>query len=66
MIRHPHDDAELPALVRRYVTPERRYLKLGGGLLRMQGPEYDRFMRDLCEDAGLSTVVPGHDTARAS
>ncbi|MEU4142990.1 DUF6000 family protein [Streptomyces parvulus] len=56
MIRHPQDNAELPALVRRYVTPERRYLKLGGGLLRMQSPECDRFMRDLREDAGLITA----------
>ncbi|MCX4537908.1 DUF6000 family protein [Streptomyces sp. NBC_01669] len=56
MICHPHDDAELLALVRRYVTPERRYLKLGGSLLRMRSPEYDRFMRDLCEDAGLITA----------
>ncbi|WP_406490324.1 DUF6000 family protein [Streptomyces phaeochromogenes] len=56
MIRHPQDDAELLALVRRYVTPERRYLKLGGSMLRMQGPECDRFMRDLCEDAGLITA----------
>ncbi|MEU2308789.1 DUF6000 family protein [Streptomyces misionensis] len=56
MIRHPHDDAELLALVRRYATPERRYLKLGGGLLRMQSPECDRFMRDLREDAGLITA----------
>ncbi|MFB7429551.1 DUF6000 family protein [Streptomyces hydrogenans] len=56
MIRNPLDDAELLALVRRYVTPERRYLKLGGGLLRMQSPECDRFMRDLREDAGLITA----------
>ncbi|MGF0168051.1 DUF6000 family protein, partial [Streptomyces koyangensis] len=56
MIRHPHDDAELLALVRRHVTPERRYLKLGGGLLRMRSPECDRFMRDLREDAGLITA----------
>lgn len=55
VIRHPQDDAELLALVRHYVTPERRYLKLGGSLLRMQSPEYDRFMRDLREDAGLIT-----------
>ncbi|MFD5572762.1 DUF6000 family protein [Streptomyces cadmiisoli] len=55
MIRDPRDDAELLALVRRYVTPQRRYLKLGGSLLRMQSPAYDRFMRDLCEDAGLIT-----------
>jgi hypothetical protein len=54
-MRHAHEDPELLALVRRYVTPERRYMKLGGSLLRMQSPEYDRFMRDLCEDAGLIT-----------
>ncbi|MEU4986281.1 DUF6000 family protein [Streptomyces sp. NPDC021969] len=56
MIRDPRDAAESLALVRRYVTPERRYLKLSGSLLRMQTPEYDRFMRDLCEDAGLITT----------
>ncbi|MEV1048679.1 DUF6000 family protein [Streptomyces sp. NPDC049916] len=56
MIRHPEDDAELLAYVRRYVTPERRYLKLGGSLLRMQSPESDRFMRDLREDARLITA----------
>ncbi|MEU9737393.1 DUF6000 family protein [Streptomyces sp. NPDC048002] len=56
MIRHLHDDAELLALARRYVAPERRYTKLGGGLLRMQGPECDRFMRDLRGDAGLITA----------
>ncbi|MYV41935.1 hypothetical protein GT030_24470 [Streptomyces sp. SID1328] len=57
MIRDPRDDAELLALVRRYVTPERRYLKLGGSLLRMPSPASDRFMRDLREDAGL--ITPG-------
>ncbi|WP_327434634.1 DUF6000 family protein [Streptomyces sp. NBC_01236] len=56
MIRHAHEDAELLALVRRYVTPERRYLKLSGSLLRMRSPEYDRFVRDLAEDAGLITT----------
>ncbi|GHF07293.1 hypothetical protein E5082_14520 [Streptomyces griseoluteus] len=55
MIRDPRDDAELLALVRRYVTPERRYLKLGGSLLRMPSPASDRLMRDLREDAGLIT-----------
>ncbi|MGV9313603.1 DUF6000 family protein [Streptomyces sp. NPDC003691] len=55
VIRDPRDDAELSALVRRYVTPERRYLKLGGGLLRMPSPEYDRFLRRLSEDAGVIT-----------
>ncbi|MFE9859025.1 DUF6000 family protein [Streptomyces sp. NPDC005780] len=56
MIRHPHDEDAFLALVRRYVTPERRYLKLGGSMLRMQSPECDRFMRDLREDAGLITA----------
>lgn len=55
VMRHAHEDAELSTLVRRYVTPERRYLKLGGSLLRMRSHEYDRFMRDLGEDAGLIT-----------
>ncbi|MES9508846.1 DUF6000 family protein [Streptomyces sp. NPDC000609] len=54
-MRHAHENAELLALVRRYVVPERRYLKLGGGLLRMQGPEHDRFARALREDAELIT-----------
>ncbi|MFB8011124.1 DUF6000 family protein [Streptomyces rochei] len=56
MIRNAHDDAELLALARRYVTPGRRYLQLGGGLLRMRSPDRDRFMRDLCEDAVLITA----------
>ncbi|WP_398914211.1 DUF6000 family protein [Streptomyces sp. CEV 2-1] len=53
VIRDPHDDAELLALVCRYVTPGRRYLKLSGSLLRMEDREHDRFMHDLREDAGL-------------
>ena len=56
VIRHAHDDPELLALVRRYVTPERRYLKLSGSLLRMQGPQYDRFARRLSEDARVVTA----------
>lgn len=56
MMRHAHEDAELLALVRRYVTPGRRYLKLSGSLLRMRTPEYDRFVRDLREDAGVITA----------
>ncbi|MFH8842082.1 DUF6000 family protein [Streptomyces sp. NPDC017868] len=54
-MRHTHEDAELLTLVRRYVTPERRYLKLGGSVLSMPGPEYDRFVRALGEDARLIT-----------
>lgn len=56
-MRHAHEDPELLALVRRYVTPERRYLKLSASLLRMRSPEYDRFMRDLSEDAELITAT---------
>ncbi|MEH0418539.1 DUF6000 family protein [Streptomyces sp. B21-083] len=55
-MRHAHEDPELLALVRRYVTPERRYMKLGGGLLRMRSPEYDQFLRQLSEDAGVITA----------
>ena len=45
------DDPELLALVHRYVTPDRRYLKLGGRLMRMTGPERATFARDLGEAA---------------
>lgn len=56
-MRRAHEDPELLALVRRYVTPERRYLKLGGSMLRMRSPEYDRFVRNLGEDAGVITAT---------
>ncbi|MET9387899.1 DUF6000 family protein [Streptomyces sp. NPDC002928] len=56
MVRHAYEDAELLDLVRRYVTPDRRYLKLSGSLLRLEGGEYDRFARDLAEDAELITT----------
>ncbi|MEU2872819.1 DUF6000 family protein [Streptomyces olivoreticuli] len=56
MVRHANEDAELLDLVRRYVTPGRRYLKLGGSLLRLEEPEYDRFARRLAEDAELITA----------
>lgn len=55
-MRHAYEDAELLALVRRYVTPGRRYLKLGGNLLSLEEPEYDRFARCLAEDAELITT----------
>jgi hypothetical protein len=35
-MRNAHEDPELHALVRRYVTFDRRYLKLGGPLLRAE------------------------------
>lgn len=34
-MRYANEDPELLALVHRYVTPDRRYLKLGGPLMRM-------------------------------
>ncbi|MFF3932865.1 DUF6000 family protein [Streptomyces hirsutus] len=55
-MRHAHEDPELLALVRRYVTPERRYMKLSGSLLRMRSPEYDRFVRRLSEDSKVITA----------
>ncbi|MFJ4809376.1 DUF6000 family protein [Streptomyces longwoodensis] len=56
MIRHAHENPELLALVHRYVTPERRYLKLSGSLLRMRSPDYGRFMRRLNEDSKVITA----------
>ncbi|MGW1154759.1 DUF6000 family protein [Streptomyces rubiginosohelvolus] len=55
-MRHAHEDPELLALVRRYVTPERRYMKLSGSLLRMRDAEYDRFARKLSEDSKAITA----------
>lgn len=55
-MRDPREDPELHALVRRYVMPGRRYLKLGGPLLRMEEGEYGRFLRALREDARAVTA----------
>lgn len=46
-MRHAHENLELLTLVRRYVTPDRRYLKLGGSILRMTGRERSKFTRKL-------------------
>lgn len=54
-MRHAHEDAELLDLVRRYVIPDRRYLKLSGSLLRLEDAEYDRLARSLTEDGLLIT-----------
>ncbi|MFC9266822.1 DUF6000 family protein [Streptomyces zhihengii] len=54
-MRHAHEDPELHAVVRRFVTPGRRYLKLGGPLARMTEPERDTFVRELGEDAAAIT-----------
>ncbi|MEU2244651.1 DUF6000 family protein [Streptomyces sp. NPDC018338] len=51
-MRHADDESELLELIRRYVTPDRRYLKLGGGLLSRAGSERAEFARKLGEAAG--------------
>jgi hypothetical protein len=55
VMRNVREDAELLVLARRYVMPGRRYMKLGGGLLRMEEAAYGRFVRELGEDAGVVT-----------
>ncbi|MGW1811590.1 hypothetical protein [Streptomyces sp. NPDC002078] len=35
-VRQADKESELPKLISRYVTPDRRYLKLGGNLLRIE------------------------------
>ncbi|MER5735095.1 DUF6000 family protein [Streptomyces sp. NPDC002262] len=56
-MRNPNEDPELLALVHRYVAPDRRYLKLGGHIRRMNDPERTEFVRALGEDAGA--IAPG-------
>ncbi|WP_330455519.1 DUF6000 family protein [Streptomyces sp. NBC_00820] len=51
-MRYANEDPELLALVHRYVTPDRRYLKLGGPLTRMTESERTKFTRELGEAAG--------------
>ncbi|MFH8616215.1 DUF6000 family protein [Streptomyces sp. NPDC017979] len=51
-MRRTWDDPELLALIRRYVTPGRRYLKLGGSLLRMSRRERAEFTKKLGRAAG--------------
>lgn len=54
-MRHANQDPELYALVHRFVTPGRRYLKLGGSALRLAEPERTHFVRSLGEAAGEIT-----------
>ncbi|MFF4341731.1 DUF6000 family protein [Kitasatospora sp. NPDC001540] len=55
-MRSPDEnDPELRELVRRYVTPDRRYLKLGAGLLRREATEREAFLRELGRDAAAIT-----------
>lgn len=51
-MRYPNEDPELLPLTHRYVTPGRRYLKLGGPIARMTEPERTKFTRELGEAAG--------------
>ncbi|WP_328876266.1 DUF6000 family protein [Streptomyces sp. NBC_00287] len=56
-MRYPNTDPELRDLVRRFVTPGRRYMRLGGSSLRLSGPERDLFVRELVQAAGEITPV---------
>lgn len=51
-MRRADEESELLKLIRRYVTPDGRYLKLGGSLLRMSGYDRAKFTRKLGKDAG--------------
>jgi Family of unknown function (DUF6000) len=54
-MRYAHNDPELMALVHRFVTPDRRYLILGGNLLRLAEPERGQFMQNLAHAAAEIT-----------
>jgi hypothetical protein len=51
-VRDPDEEEERLKLIRRYVTPGMRYLKLGGVLLGMGGRGRARFIRKLGQAAG--------------
>jgi hypothetical protein len=51
-MRHTDEEDERLRLIRRYVTPDRRYLKVGGALLGMSGRDRARFMKKLGKAAG--------------
>ncbi|WP_327426049.1 DUF6000 family protein [Streptomyces sp. NBC_01236] len=55
-MRHANTDPELMDLVRRFVTPGRRYLRLGGSSLGLSGTERVAFMRALVQAA--SEITP--------
>jgi hypothetical protein len=50
-MRDAGTDPELMDLVRRFVTPGRRHLWLGGSFLRLSGPERELFVRELVRAA---------------
>ncbi|GAA3829708.1 DUF6000 family protein [Streptomyces phyllanthi] len=56
-MRRTDEEAERAKLIRRYVTPDRRYLKLGGGLLGMSGRDRAKFLQKLGKAAG--EISPG-------
>ncbi|WP_405822164.1 DUF6000 family protein [Streptomyces sp. NBC_01390] len=51
-MRWTREEYEMLKLTRRYVTRDRRYLKLGGALLGMGGRDRAKFMRTLGKAAG--------------
>ncbi|RZU34727.1 hypothetical protein EV284_4327 [Streptomyces sp. BK022] len=51
-MRCTDEEDERLKLIRRYVTPGRRYLKLGGVLIGMSGSDRAKFMRKLGQAAG--------------
>ncbi|MFI5527400.1 DUF6000 family protein [Kitasatospora sp. NPDC051853] len=56
-MRYANTDPELMDLIRRFVAPDRRYMRLGGSGLRLSGPERDSFVRELVRDAGEITAA---------
>jgi len=55
-VRFAHTNSELAGLVDRYVSPDRRYLRLGGGLVNMAEPERGEFPRALATAAAEATA----------
>ncbi|MFJ2938415.1 DUF6000 family protein [Streptomyces sp. NPDC087219] len=50
-MRDVRSDPELQGLVRRFVTPDRRYLRLGGSVFRLSPVERSAFVRGLAQAA---------------
>ncbi|MFF9377898.1 DUF6000 family protein [Streptomyces griseoluteus] len=50
-MRPTGDEDELLRLIRRYVTPDRRYLKVGGALVGTSGRDRAKFLKKLGRDA---------------
>jgi hypothetical protein len=64
-MRHTVEEDERLRLIRRYVTPDRRYLKIGGVLLGMSGRDRAKFLKKLGKAASeispreLGTLLDG-------